>query len=125
MDEGYEDRVIAALGGPPEVIVECAGAGGTLAKAIEMVKPRGTVVVIGLCLHSDTYAPAPALLKEVRIQFAIGTSKLQFGTAAGMLASGAVAAKAMVTQTIGLDALPQEFEALRGASTQCKVLVAP
>jgi (R,R)-butanediol dehydrogenase/meso-butanediol dehydrogenase/diacetyl reductase len=107
------------------VIVECAGAGGTLAKAIELVKPRGTVVVIGLCLHSDTYAPAPALLKEVRIQFAIGTSKLQFETAAGMLASGAVTAKAMVTQTIGLDALPQEFEALRGASTQCKVLVAP
>jgi (R,R)-butanediol dehydrogenase/meso-butanediol dehydrogenase/diacetyl reductase len=125
LDEGYEDRAAAALGGPPDVIVECAGASGTVAKAIEMIKPRGSIVVIGLCLHAQTFAPAPALLKEVRIQFAIGTSKLQFEAAANMLAAGAVAPKAMVTQTIALNALPQEFEALRGGTAQCKVLVAP
>lgn len=125
MDEGYETEVVAALGGPPDVIVECAGARGTIAKAIELVKPRGTIVVIGLCLHLDTFASAPALLKEVRIQFAIGTSKRQFEAAANMLAAGALEPKAMVTETISLDALPQEFEALRGPTTQCKVLVAP
>jgi (R,R)-butanediol dehydrogenase/meso-butanediol dehydrogenase/diacetyl reductase len=107
------------------VVVECVGALGVIAKAIDFVKPRGVIIAIGLCMHMDSFAPATALLKEIRLQFAIGTSRKQFEAAASVLACGAVAPRAMVTDTITLGALPAQFEALRGRTPHCKVLVAP
>jgi len=35
-------RVQAALGGPPDVVFECAGVPGMLAKSIEHVRRKGT-----------------------------------------------------------------------------------
>lgn len=122
---GYESEIVQHLGGAPDVVIECVGATGLIAKAIDLVKPRGVVVAIGLCMHMDSFSPATALLKEIRVQFAIGTSRRQFEAAATVLASGVVGPRAMVTDTIDLDALPAEFEALRGRTRHCKVLVAP
>jgi (R,R)-butanediol dehydrogenase/meso-butanediol dehydrogenase/diacetyl reductase len=122
---GYETEIVQHLGGPPDVVVECVGALGVIAKAIDFVKPRGVIIAIGLCMHMDSFAPATALLKEIRLQFAIGTSRKQFEAAASVLACGAVAPRAMVTDTITLGALPAQFEALRGRTPHCKVLVAP
>jgi len=125
MEEGYEEKILQALGGPADLVIECVGAGGTIGKAVELVKPRGTIVVVGLCLHADSFISAPALLKEVRIQFAIGTSRSQIEAAANMLSTDAVTPRAMVTETIPLEALPAQFEAMRTHNSQCKVLVVP
>jgi (R,R)-butanediol dehydrogenase/meso-butanediol dehydrogenase/diacetyl reductase len=125
MLEGYQERILQELGGPADLVIECVGSGGTISKAVELVKPRGTIVVVGLCLHAESFISAPALLKEVKIQFAIGTSKAQIEAAANVLAAGAVMPRAMVTETISLEALPGQFEAMRRHNNECKVLVAP
>lgn len=113
------------LGGGRNVVVECVGAPGLIAKAIDVVKTQGTVVVLGLCMHAESFVPAFALFKEIRLQFAIGTQARQFRAAIDVLAADAVKPRAMVSDTISLDALPTAFEALRHRTDQCKVLVAP
>lgn len=118
-------EVAEALGGLPDAVIECTGVPGAIAWAVDLVKPRGTVTVVGMCTHVDHWTPAIGMLKEVRIQFAVGTSLAQFLTVADTLSSGHVEPRLMVTDRVSLGELPQTFEALRSNSVQCKVLVDP
>ncbi|MFY9328624.1 MAG: alcohol dehydrogenase catalytic domain-containing protein [Georgfuchsia sp.] len=113
------------LGGSPDVVIECVGNPGMIDKAVEIVKPRGSVTVLGLCVHSDPWMPAMALVKEVKLQFAVGTNLKQFTHVADVIAAGHVEPLAMVTDTISLDQVPATFEALRARTSQCKVLINP
>lgn len=123
--ENLGAEVNAALGGAPDVVFECVGMPGQLAQAINLVRPRGTVVLLGNCMVPDTLVPALAMFKQVRIQGSMVYSLKEFETVAGVLDSGRVDPRVMVTHTIGYGQLPQEFEALRRPTTQCKVMVDP
>ena len=61
-------EAIEALGGEPDVVIEAAGAPGTIEQAMQTVKPTGTVVVLGWCTVPDSYVPAVYLMKQVRLQ---------------------------------------------------------
>jgi (R,R)-butanediol dehydrogenase/meso-butanediol dehydrogenase/diacetyl reductase len=113
------------LGGAPDVVLECTGMPGTIAQGAELVRPRGTVTVVGMCTHADPWVPAVAMLKELRIQFVVGTSLGQFLQVADVLSAGHVEPRHMITDTISLEKLPQTFESLRTSSVQCKVMVDP
>lgn len=115
--------VNAALGGPPQIVFECVGAPGMLAQAIDHVGPRGTVLVQGLCGVPDTFTPFAAVAKEVRIQASALFHAQDFQYAVDVFDRGAVEPHAMITDTVGLDAMPPAFEALRHRTTQCKVMV--
>ncbi|HEU4720617.1 MAG TPA: alcohol dehydrogenase catalytic domain-containing protein [Gemmatimonadaceae bacterium] len=120
-----EDDVAAALGGPPEVVIEAAGLPGTLARAVDLVAPRGTVVGLGFCTLPDTLVPAHAVAKQVRLQFAMAYGVADFRHVIATLAAGDVAPRRLVTETVSLATLPALFETLRGPSPHCKVLVDP
>ncbi|TLX70627.1 alcohol dehydrogenase [Pseudomonas nicosulfuronedens] len=120
-----EQAAQAALGGAPDLVFECAGAPGLIAQAVGAVRSRGTVVVLGCCSVPDTFVPAAGLFKEVRLQFANTYSVAQFEHVARTLDAGHLEPRAMVTDTVGLQALPATFEALRERTAQCKVLLDP
>lgn len=117
--------VNAALGGPPDVVYECVGKVGLVQRCAEYCRPRGTIVVLGLCTHTDTFEPFQLVSKEQVIQASAFYEVRDFEMAARALDADADTPRAMVTDVIGLDALPAAFEALRHRSTQCKVLVNP
>jgi threonine dehydrogenase-like Zn-dependent dehydrogenase len=125
MDTDFVGNVIEDLGGRPDLVIECIGVPGMIDKACELVKPRGTVSVLGLCMAADPVMLSAPLLKELKLQFAVGTSLHQFRTAANLLDAGHVEPRHMVTDTVSLSAMPAMFEALRERSSQCKVLVRP
>ncbi|TGD72296.1 alcohol dehydrogenase [Mangrovimicrobium sediminis] len=125
MDDDFAVRLQEQLGGAPELVFECAGAQGLVARSVELVRPRGTVVVLGMCFHAETFVPATAALKEVTVRFAVGTLLEEFRTVADTLAAGHLEPLAMVTDTVSLDQLPTAFESLRQPGHQCKVLVDP
>ncbi|MFV8817034.1 alcohol dehydrogenase catalytic domain-containing protein [Haliea sp. E17] len=125
MDEEFPVRLEEALGEAPELILECAGAPGMVARSVDLVRPRGTVMVLGMCFHAETLVPATAALKEVTVKFAVGTLLSEFRVVADTLAAGHLEPLAMVTDTISLAELPETFEALRSPGHQCKVLVDP
>ena len=114
-----------ALGGPPDVVFECVGAPGMFAQAVDCVRPDGTVCVLGFCTVPDSFVPSDALAKEARVVFALAYDRAAFERSLAVMDAGDVAARAMVTSTVSLDAFPAAFQALRGPTDQCKVLLDP
>ena len=125
---GDEDHVAQAdriLGGKADIVFECVGVPGMIAQAVEHIRIKGTVLVQGLCARPDSFIPFKALSKEARIQFAAFFKTQEYEASLDVLSSGAAEPRALVTQTVTLDQLPDTFEALRRRTHQCKVLVAP
>jgi len=115
----------AALGGPPDLVVEAVGKKELIAQAVDCVRTAGTIVVVGFCSVPDAFIPAIAVWKEVRMQFSMTYSLQEFEYVARVLDAGSVEPHAMITDTVSLAALPGAFEALRRRSHQCKLLVDP
>jgi len=112
-------------GAAPDVIFECVGAVGLLRQCIDIAPVHGRVVVVGVCRHEDAILPRIAIRKELLVQFALGYTRDEFALVLDMLAAGRIDASALVSDVIGLDALPAVFEGLRRPNPQAKVLIDP
>jgi (R,R)-butanediol dehydrogenase/meso-butanediol dehydrogenase/diacetyl reductase len=119
------EAVNAALGGPPDIVYEAVGKVGLIQKCIEYVRPRGTVVVLGLCTPQDYFMPFHFVVKEVTLKASAFYEVREFELAADVLDQDSATPRAMVTDIVGLEKMPAMFESLRQRSTQCKVLVDP
>ena len=115
----------AALGGSPDVVFECVGRPGILPQAIEHVRPRGTVVMLGLCTSLDGFVPFRAVSKEIRILTSAFFSMGEYRATLDTLERDHSACQAMVTDIVPLRQLPTVFEELRQRTSRCKVLVQP
>ena len=123
--DGLAEQLNAALGGPPDVVFECIGQPGMLSQAMMLVRPRGTVVILGNCMLPDTVYPSLAMFKQLRIQGSMVYSLKEFQTVADALDAGHVEPRAMITDTVNYADLPDAFESLRKPVQQCKVMVDP
>ncbi|TMV87151.1 zinc-binding dehydrogenase [Thioclava sp. BHET1] len=114
-----------AAGGPPDVIFECVGVPGLIQQAIDLSRPRGTIVLVGVCMKPDQIVPIAATLKELRLQFVLGYLDADFARVLDMMGRGLIDAKAMITDTTPLADLPDSFEALRHPDGQIKLMIHP
>jgi len=128
IDAGRENVAGAfqeATGSTPHLIFECVGVPGLLQQCIMLAPARARIVVVGVCMRPDTILPAMAILKELSLDFVVGYRRLDFELTVDMLDAERIASRPMITDVVGLDALPAAFEALKQPTTQCKVLVTP
>lgn len=122
-------EVVEALGGAPQVVLECVGATGMLGRSVMHAAPFGRIVSLGFCTAPDPVIPGMASYKCVSMHFAVGYSMREFLFIAGMLdrdriyGGGHADPKAIVTGNIGLADLPAMFETLRGPNAETKVHV--
>ena len=72
------------------------------------------------CSQLDSFLPAIAVWKEVNLQFAMTYSLAEFEHVARVLDRGDVEPRAMITDTVALNALPGVFEAMRRRTRQCR-----
>jgi (R,R)-butanediol dehydrogenase/meso-butanediol dehydrogenase/diacetyl reductase len=119
------DSVNEVIGGPPDIVFECVGKPGVIAQAIDHVRIRGTVVVLGLCTLPDSFIPFTAVSKEIRLQMSAFFDFREFCTAVDVLEADRVQPHALITGTVSLDEAPAAFEELKQRTTQCKVLINP
>jgi (R,R)-butanediol dehydrogenase / meso-butanediol dehydrogenase / diacetyl reductase len=115
----------AALGGKADIVYECVGVPRLIPQAVDQVRVKGTVLVLGLCTRPETFVPFVALSKEVRIQTSAFFKRQEYEAALDALDAGAAEPRALITDVIGLDAVPDVFESLKKRTHQCKVLIAP
>lgn len=114
-----------ALGGEPDLVIEAVGMAGVIAKAVNWVKMRGTIVSLGFFGEPDPIIPAICMWKQVRIQFSMVYDQVDFQYVADVLATDHTP-RAMITDTVSLDKLAPKFEGMRAAtSTDCKVMIDP
>ena len=108
-----------------DVIIECVGIPGMIGRCIELARPQGRILVVGVCMEEDRLRPRMAIRKEIALQFAFAYTRADFARVLDYLAAGRLRGTDFVTAVIGLGALPATFEALRHPSDQVKVLVDP
>jgi len=116
-------EVHEALGGAPDVVLECIGEVGMLGKAVDHVRPDGTIVSLGFCTSPDPVVPGIATYKQVRMIFSMAYTLAEFEQVARTLDAGHVEPRVMVSDTISLDALPDMIDRLRQGANQTKVHV--
>ncbi len=114
-----------ALGGKADVVFECVGIPGLIAQAVQQVRVKGTILLLGLCTQPDTFSSFAMLSKEIRLITSAFFKRQEYEAALDALDAGAVEPRMLVTGTIGLDDVPTVFEALKQRTHQCKVLIAP
>jgi 2-desacetyl-2-hydroxyethyl bacteriochlorophyllide A dehydrogenase len=114
-----------ALGGQADIVFECVGVPGLIAQAVEQVRPRGTILLLGLCTRPDTFNSFAMLSKEVRLVTSAFFTVPEYQASLDALAEGAIEPRLLVTDTISLADTPAVFETLKRRTSQCKVLIAP
>lgn len=119
------DTFARLAGGPPDVVFECVGVPGMIGKAVDYSRTWGRIVVVGVCMVEDAWVPMSAIFKETNIQYVLGYGRPDWRLVLGMLDSGRIDPRPMITDIVSLDELPSAFEALRKPTTQIKVMVRP
>jgi 2-desacetyl-2-hydroxyethyl bacteriochlorophyllide A dehydrogenase len=114
------------LGRDYDVVFECVGAPGLVDVAVGLIRPRGRIVVAGVCLGPDQLAPGAALMREATLRWVMYYTHPEFALAARLVATGDIDAASFVTGRTPLDGIDDAFRDLTsGATTHRKVLVVP
>jgi (R,R)-butanediol dehydrogenase/meso-butanediol dehydrogenase/diacetyl reductase len=114
-----------ALGGKADIVFECVGIPGLIAQAVEQVRNRGTILLLGLCTRPDTFNSFAMLSKEVKLVTAAFFTVQEYQASLDALAEGAAEPRLLVTDTVALEEVPEVYEALKRRTEQCKVMIAP
>ena len=115
----------AGLGGKADIVFECVGISGLIDQAVQQVRNRGTILLLGLCTRPDTFNSFAMLQKEVRLVTSAFFTRGEYEAALDALAKGAIEPRLLVTDTISLEATPDVFETLKRRTGQCQVLISP
>jgi threonine dehydrogenase-like Zn-dependent dehydrogenase len=109
----------------PPVVFECVGVPGVLDQLMTAA-PRGTrIVVVGVCMESDTIHPLIGIVKELNLQFVLGYTPDEFAATLRHIAEGEIPAPPLITGHVGLDGVPGAFEELGSPERHAKILVHP
>jgi threonine dehydrogenase-like Zn-dependent dehydrogenase len=107
------------------VIFEAVGLPGMLQSLIAESPPHSRIVVVGVCMHSDTIEPFMAVTKEIEFRFSFGYTPAEFAATLTRLGEGVPGAELLVTSTVDLAGAPGAFETLRTPGEHGKILVHP
>ena len=117
---GLDARTIdGAVPGDYDLVVDATGRPDGLEKALELVRPRGTVVLKSTCNGVTTLPLWPVPVHEIRI---VGSRCGPFSMAVDLLAEGAVKTAALVAGTFPLESYQDAIELAR---RELKVLLQP
>jgi (R,R)-butanediol dehydrogenase / meso-butanediol dehydrogenase / diacetyl reductase len=114
-----------SLNGKADIVFECVGIPGLIAQAVDQVRKRGTILLLGLCTKPDTFNSFAMLSKEIRLITSAFFTRSDFEAALDALSAGAAEPRHLITDTISLSETPARFEALRHRTHDCKILIAP
>ena len=73
------------LGGPPDVVFDAAGVPATLQQSVDVVKPGGSVMMVGVSFDAAPIRPSTWVTKRVTVRAAFGYSRSDYETTISML----------------------------------------
>ena len=107
-DKGYFD-----------VVFECTGVGTVLKQAFPVIRPRGTIIQVGVSGSADI--PINALVaKEIRL---VGTHRFhqEYAVAARMIRERRIDVRPVISATLPMERIAEAFAIARDRSAQMKV----
>lgn len=120
-------RLAEKLGAGPKhpVVFECVGVPGVISQIVDSAPFFSRVVVVGVCLGTDSFRPAMAINKEIDLRFVLGYTPLDFRDTLHLLAEGKVDPRPMITGTVGLTGVEGAFSDLEDPEKHAKILIDP
>ncbi|HYC53888.1 MAG TPA: zinc-binding dehydrogenase [Candidatus Binatia bacterium] len=109
----------------PGVVFECVGVPGVLAQILTGAMRHTRVIVVGVCMESDTIEPIFAIQKEISLQFVLAYTPEEFAATLGHIAEGRIDVSPLVTGRVGLDGVAGAFEELGNPERHAKIVVEP
>lgn len=93
-----------------DLVVECSGVPEGLTLAMELVRPRGTIVLKSTCAEAGALNLAPIVVNEVTLR---GSRCGPFPEAINALARHAVEVRSLISKTYPIEQVLDAFEAAR------------
>jgi 2-desacetyl-2-hydroxyethyl bacteriochlorophyllide A dehydrogenase len=120
------ETVIELLGGPPRVVLECAGNPAAPNLAIELVAPSGRVGLLGMLEEPVQISQLLLMLKEAQLRASFAYRPANFTEAIELISAGKVPADDLVTGREPLERAATLFGELTSPDTDhVKVLLTP
>ena len=125
-DNPVGDQVKDITDGGADVVIECAGVPASFQQCIDMARPGGQVILVGVNEKETPVLPMGIMLGEIQLKGSLAWSHHDFKIAVDMLASGKVQTGPMLSGTIPMDDLEEQgFKRLKTDKSLIKLLVKP
>ena len=110
----------------PACVFECAGTPAAAQLAVQILRPLGRLLLVGLSLSPLDLAAPPIVIKELSIHGVIAYRRAQFQAAIDMLAAGAIPVDDLISDVVPLADAEEAFQALTArGNDKVKILLAP
>src|SRR5262249_52756944 len=120
---GRSSEVRAAVDGAP-VVLECSGRPEAVQQALDLARPGGRVVLLGIAVAEVTLVPVFWITREITVTGSINSQFEDFGEALRLLAARPEVAS-IVTTRVGLAEVPATFQELLHPTRVGKVVIDP
>lgn len=118
------EAVSARTGGAgADVAFEVSGSQGGLTAAVDVLRPRGRLVAVGIHTEPRLVDLKRVFWRELEIIGARVYDRGDFEAAVGLVAAGSIPADAVITKVVPLASAPTAFELLSQGGAVMKVLV--
>jgi 2-desacetyl-2-hydroxyethyl bacteriochlorophyllide A dehydrogenase len=125
--EGVHMAVLEGLGSElPHAVFECAGHPAALGLALELVRPTGRIVALGVLEEAVPISQLLLIVKEAQIRGSFAYRRADFARAIDLLEGESVPTDALITGVVELERAEEMFGALLQPDTEhLKVLLRP
>lgn len=112
-------------GGRQLVVFEAVGVQGMINEILRDAPLNSRVVVVGVCMGSDSVVPFWAISKEIDLRFVLGYDPQEFSQSLLAIAEGRIDVAPIITGEVTVDGVPGAFDELAEPDRHCKILVVP
>jgi len=110
----------------PPTVIDATGAAAAIEAAIQIIRNRGNLILVGLPNNKVEIDLSYAILHGIDFLAAAGYTRQDFSDALAILDAGAIPVDDIVTDVVKLDSAQSTFQQLLSAETnQIKVLLEP
>ena len=109
----------------PAVVFEAVGIPGIIDDVMRRARHSTRLVVVGVCMQSDTVHPFFAIAKEINVQFVLAYDPNEFADSLRAIAEGDIDVSPVITGDVGLEDVGTAFDDLADPERHCKILVTP
>jgi (R,R)-butanediol dehydrogenase/meso-butanediol dehydrogenase/diacetyl reductase len=111
---------------PPACVFDCAGTPASARLGVELLRPLGQLMLIGLSLAPLDLPAPPIVLKELNLRGVITYRRSEFQEAIDLLAAGRIPTDELITDVRPLDQAEDAFQVLTTPGTeQVKIILTP
>jgi (R,R)-butanediol dehydrogenase/meso-butanediol dehydrogenase/diacetyl reductase len=124
-DNPVGEQIREVTDGGADVVIECAGSPPALQQSIDMARPGGQVILVGVNERETPIIPTSLMFGEVGIRGSLAWTHTDFRIAVDFMASGQVDVKPLISDIIALQDIQRGLERLKSDKSLIKILVKP